>query len=256
MKHPMPRGAAVLLALGLGFLASCGAIDIPSVWRSGAIAIDGRADDWTIPFSPIPDLGISAAVQNDADSVYVCLQILDPLLAAPIFSRGLTVWFDPAGGTNEKLGVRYPLGTYGQGLPNPYQDSIEERNRTAEKARMPGDFLEILGPEKGDMERFKRGQAKGVEAAVTSQGGVFVYEVKIPMAAAPDRPFAAASAPGRILGIGVSSPKSIIEKMGRGGYPGRSGRVGLTEDDMDPVERQAEELKLWLKTTLALPPKK
>jgi hypothetical protein len=96
------------------------------------------------------------------------------------------------------------------------------------------DEVEIIGP--GDVEprRVKISDLKGLEISAKNAGGRFVYEVRIPLSALDDLPFAVGSTAGRKIGLGLEIPESDstyrrpgMGSRGGGGFGGmRGGMMG------------------------------
>ena len=59
---------------------------------------------------------MSMQVVNDGEFLYLRMSASDAGTRMEIMRLGMTVWFDPAGGTKKKLGLRYPVveaGSFG-----------------------------------------------------------------------------------------------------------------------------------------------
>lgn len=258
----------VLAILPILILTSCGQVEVESRWRTGAIVIDGRADDWQGVLYTVEGKGLALGVQNDGEFVYICLQASDRRMLAPVLRDGLIVWFDPAGGKDKVLGVKFPLGVDWSDFEGPLPGA-QDRTGTRRNALADRDEVEILGPGRDEMIRFKREELKSIEVAVQNRG-TFTYELKIPLIVGPDTPYAAAVLPGRTLGIGFNSPKPDLIRAGRGGgmAPGRGGSGGMGGRGgmggmggmgggrRGGMRGGAEPLKIWLKANLAVPPVK
>src|SRR5262252_5882835 len=82
--------------------------------RDGAIAVDGKFDDWTGNLEPLGSNPESIQVVNDGEFLYLRLTASEAGARRQIMRQGLTVWFDPGGGTKKKLGIRFPVVEYGE----------------------------------------------------------------------------------------------------------------------------------------------
>jgi hypothetical protein len=268
------RRYAVIVLIALTVLStSCGSIELASLWKKTDVMIDGKIDDWQGALYSIDKQPVFVGVRNDAENIYVCLQVADPRAVAPVIRRGFIVWFDPSGGTGRVLGVKYPIGmSFDMGEVNP--EGRRERGDRGEAGRPPvidRDQIEILGPEKNAVQRFKKEELKGIEVALENRNGFFVYELKIPMVKGPDAPVAVGAAPGKIIGISFETPDVDREMPGRsgdmmppgggmgGGYGGRGGMGGMggrggrggSERGGDVGGKGSEPIKLELKVSLA-----
>jgi hypothetical protein len=260
----MKRALLIVAAAALTLLSSaCGPVDIQSRWRTAEIKIDGRADDWEGALRRIEDSPVSVGVANDDQYVYICLQVQDPRVVAPLLRRGLVVWFDPAGGQDRVLGLKFPIGL----RRDDGQDRFETPGGRADGRgpRIDQEDVEILGPGRDEFLMLKKDDLKGVEVAQENDNGHFVYEIKMPLAKSGDAPYAAGSAPGRSLGVGFE-PAADTAGRRRGmrgisggygpGYGGRGGMMGpggLMGRSMGRGYGGGGEFKLWMNVALAKP---
>ncbi len=271
----MRRIAVFFLVLLTVFLTSCGPIELASLWRKTDVTIDGRAEDWQGALYSIEDKPVFVGVRNDADNIFICLQVADPRTLSPIMRSGFVTWFDPSGGNGRVLGIKFPIGmTIEPGEVNP--EGPRDRGGSGLPPVMNRDLVEILGPEKDSVQRLKKDELKGIEVALESSNGFFVYELKIPMVKSPDTPFAVGAAPGRTIGITFETLAADRNRPGGGGdmapagggmggyggrggmggmgggYGGRGGRGGRGGGDYGG--KNSEPLKLKLKVSLAKQP--
>ncbi len=92
--------------------------------------------------------------------------------------------------------------------------------------------LEILGPEKDDAHSFVADRAPGVTVKLAEVEGSIVYELKVPLAASADAPYAIGTQPGATIGLGLETPKVERPSMegrrggGMGGFGGGMGGRG------------------------------
>jgi hypothetical protein len=234
---PMRRIAPLALIALTVFLTSCGPLELASLGKNSAIAVDGKVDDWQGALYAIADQPVLVGVRNDAEAVYVCLQVADPRTISPVVRRGFIVWFDPSGGTGRVLGIKFPVGmNMEMGEVNPEGPRERaDRGQPGQPPVMDRTQVEILGPQKGGVQRLKKDDLKGLEVALDNRNGFFIYELKIPLVKGPDAPVALGSAPGKVIGITFETPGVDRDMPGRdgammpggglGGYGGR-GRMG------------------------------
>src|SRR4051794_26735241 len=100
---------AVFVSLCLCTVATLVAADKPkfaSGRRNDAITIDARFEDWPGNLEPFGDKPVSVQFLNDGEFLYMRLTASDPATRMQIVRQGLTVWFDPAGGTKKRFGIR------------------------------------------------------------------------------------------------------------------------------------------------------
>lgn len=181
---------------------------------------------------------------------------------------GLTVWLEPEDG--KKLGIHYPSGLPGHGTPASFNRentrSPEESEAVVEQSL---ETLELLGPGKEDRRLFSALEVPGISVRVGSSKGSWVYELKIPLMASSEHPYAVGAGAGSTVKLGIetgkSEPKSRQgERRGGGrrgggwgkhggGSPGGGTREGGGFGGARARDRQ-EPLIFWAKVQLSAPP--
>jgi len=192
--------------------------------RDGAITIDGRFDDWAGNLEPVGSTPMSMQIVNDGAFLYLRLSASDAGTRMEITRLGMTVWFDPSGGTKKKLGIRYPVveaGIFGGGGERGHRGRAE--GEPAEDPGPPHDRVDILGPGKDDGRSLMRDHLQGLDVAFRTEQGSLAYELKVPLARSSDHPYAIETQPGKTIGIGFETGK-LSEHVGDG--RGGSGRGG------------------------------
>ena len=240
MKKSMMFRAALSLLL-LGTVAGVIAAERPhfdSQRRDGAIAVDGKYDDWYGHLQPFGTDPVSIQFLNDGEFLYVRLTASDAGARMQIMRMGLTLWFDSAGGTKKKYGIRYPVVERGEdrGGRDGGGGSGGGRGRRGgggdqppDDATAPADRVDILGPGKDDARSLTRDHLSGVDVAIRAEQGTLQYELKVPLARGADHPYAIDAAPGKTIGVGLETGKMPQRSMesGRGGGFGGGGGGGL-----------------------------
>ena len=230
MRHAARFAVAGVLALVFAACSATTAYITNSQPADRQINVNGKSDDWVGILSVIKDGKAEEGFLNDQNVLYVCFATGDATLRRQIADGGLTIWFDPKGGDEKTLGIRYPLaklhrqrpaaqgGTAGQGetSPPPASEEPAEDNTSV---------LEILRSGIHTVQKLKISDAKDIEIAAAEAEGLFVYELKIPLQSTPDRPLALAAAPGAKIGIGFEVPK-LEQRPGSGRSGGGGGWGG------------------------------
>lgn len=204
----------------------------------GAITIDGRFDDWYGHPDPFGNDPIAVQFLNDGEFLYVRLTASDAAARMQIMRLGMTIWFDPAGGTKKKLGIRYPVVDQGEGPPSAPDEATGGRGRRRgggdgpppEEMAPPKDRVDILGPGKDEARSLTREHLPGVDVAIHSEQGTLQYELKVPLARSADRPYAIETAPGETIGVGLETGKLQKPSFGtgrNGGFGGGGGGGGM-----------------------------
>jgi uncharacterized membrane protein YgcG len=181
--------------------------------RDGAITVDGKFDDWYGQLQPFGADPVAIQFLNDGEFLYVRLTASDAATRMQIRRLGMTIWFDPSGGTKKKFGIKYPVveagdgfevgrGRRGEGLPD---DSAG-----------PGDRVDIIGPGKDDAHSLTRGHLSGVDVAIRAEEGTLHYELKVPLTRTADHPYAIDTAPEKTIGVGLETGKRQQRSFGTG----------------------------------------
>jgi hypothetical protein len=274
------RSAVLCVGLSLAFPAVT-ASERPhfdSKGLDGAITVDGKYDDWYGHLDPFGNDPISVQFLNDGEFLYVRLTASDAAARMQIARLGMTVWFDPAGGTKKKLGIRYPIVEQGEGPPSAPDGATGGRGRRRggggpppEESTSPTDRVDILGPGKDDARSLTRDHLSGVDVAIHTEQGTLQYELKVPLARSGDHPYAIETVPGKTIGVGVETGKLQMHSSGAGrgggfggggmggggggrghgggGMGGGGGRHGGGQGGSEPP-RPAKPLKPWATVTI------
>ncbi len=231
----------ILLAVGATLVAS----DKPrfeSSPRLEPVTIDGKFDDWPGNLEPFADKPLSLQFQNDGEFLYVRFSTSDPAARMQIVRQGLTVWFDPAGGTKKHFGVRYPVvdrGQYGESQGRGGYGGYGGRNRGGgdrpsgtpddqPTETSPTDRVDVLGPGKDDARELTRDHLPGIDVALRTEQGVLQYELKVPLLKTAEHPMAIEAQAGKPVGFGFDTPKRQQGMdYGRGGGMGGYGGGGM-----------------------------
>jgi len=93
-----------------------------------------------------------------------------------------------------------------------------ERPTMDKRGMMMFSEMEILGPEKDDVNRASAQNSFGIQAAIGGIPDEPVYELKIPLQSEKGKPYAVEALPGSEISVGLISGK--VASMRRGGGPG------------------------------------
>jgi hypothetical protein len=203
----------------------------------GHITIDGDESDWTGPLQPFGDAPFSAQAVNDGQYVYLRLSASSPDVRRNVTRFGLTVWFDPNGGTKKVFGIRYPVveepfdryqrDRAAGGQRERPRETPAEGTGDADQTADASDRVDVLGPGKHDARSLTRDHLEGMAVAMRVAQGTLVYELQVPLATGEGRPYAIGTSPGKTIGIGFETPKVNRPEFGnRGGGFGGGGMGG------------------------------
>jgi hypothetical protein len=212
MKTTMAALSLALVILGAAGCSPFTSYQTESVVPEHKIMIDGKSEDWVGSLYVAPGETISIGFLNDQQDLYVCMIAEDRATRAQIMTQGLTVWFDPQGGTQKVFGIRYPMGTPKGELPKP-PDPLKEMEVPEDYKSVDLTRLEIIGGEKAKPQLMEASNVKGIEIKLVPSTGLLVYELKIPLLRTEEYPFAVGVNPGRAVGIGFESPEIDLSKL-------------------------------------------
>lgn len=236
--------------------AGCTTYEMNSLWKMDEINIDGRSSDWLGKLMYIDDAHISVGLQNDEESLYICIVVENPSLRAQVMGQGLTLWFDPEGGKNKSFGIKFPLGrqlTVEQRKMMTARGSEQDREKWMEEFKpAPLRELEILYPDENKSVKLSIKKAKGIDVMLKPSSGVLVYELKVSLRGSEPHPYAIGVKAGNTIGIGLEVPKrdmSAIRNAGRGRMSGSGGMRG--GGGMGRRPEIANGLKVWATAQLA-----
>lgn len=228
MKNP--RYLPIIVTFITFLVSGCtSSILVKSAWNSNETVIDGKDNDWGDTMFYIPDAQLTTGLRNDSSNMYIILKAADRRQAFQIMGLGLTVWFDPSGGTSEKFGIHFPLGGHMDretSQENSEDNPDNSQNQNPGFQEMSPNELEILGANENGPVRLTVADTKGIELQLNRQGDGLIYELKVPLHKSPVHPYAV-NASGTYLGIGFEGGKfEARESGGSGGGRTRGGEGG------------------------------
>ena len=248
-------------------LAGCSALELESRWRDRDIVIDGDAREWSGLTTYVEEGNIAVGATNDSENLFLCLHSPTREVAGQIVLRGLTVWFDPEGGSDRELGIHCPMGA--QEIPR-VGESMASRDKMKDMIlkhiENAASEAELLGPDDEVYGTFAVGEIPGLEIAVAYTEGRIVYELKLPLNKTEENPYALAVNWDKKVGIGFVTPEidmeAVRETMGEnmgdrmppggggggGGMPGSRMPGGGRGEGMRGGMQQP--LELWCKAVL------
>ncbi len=220
----------VALAIGALMYTGCGSTSLTSTYHEKPFTVDGDPADWVGLPVYVDRSGVNVAVSHDTDFLYVMISTTDRALQSQIRRGGITVWFDPAGGSSHTFGIRYPMGMPGMPPPEADGDGDEmlpppgttDRPPQGMRGRTMGTDMELLGPEDQDRMIVSLVQEKQIQAKMSDAAGGLTYELRVPLQHDTQHPHGIGVIPGKNLGLALAT-----ETMpSRGGGPGRGPRGG------------------------------
>ena len=175
---------AVASLIVLMFLSGCSKIEVDSSWTGQRMKMNGDDSLWSASARYIKDANVLVGVRNDDKYVYVFMSLPDSRnMERQIFGRGMTVWFDPGGGSVKVIGVDFPIG-----MRSMRREFMREReggevngNGRRFRSRFEKETKEfkILEPGKNVHVRTSSAETKEIEVNFSRDHGNLVYKLKI-----------------------------------------------------------------------------
>lgn len=223
----LPR---ILFTVLIGVLASGNVwakTVLDSTWRVGTVAIDASAEDWQGSMTFVPGADLHVGVRNDERYLYLCLSSPNRRTTQQAMMRGLIVRFSVKGA--DPMRIQFPIGLFEDGQPPPLGGS-QNRERMREMLREKLDSFLILEGGAHERQRLSVENSLGIEMRTGDKDGWFVYEMKVPLLASDDQPYAIGGSSG-VIELRIDTPtidrEAMRSKTGmRGGMGGGGGGRG------------------------------
>ena len=222
--------AGILVPWG-GGLAACKEVELTSGRAVGEIEVDGVDDEWIGATTYFEKQDVTVGLLNDEEFLYISLVTSGPV-GRLAMATGLTVWFDPDGGTDEWYGIRFPVppelgqqpggsrggrGGDGRGGGRGGGRAGRDRGRASPLDRLRA--VELVGPGELGRRRLPLPVGGGLNVAIRYSGSTFVYELEVALARNDDHRMGLGVEPGAEIGVGLVT--------GNVGGQGRGGRGGF-----------------------------
>jgi len=221
----------LLISLLLILLNGCSSgLKLTSDWQQREINIDGSDSQWQRGLYYEKESDFVYGVRNDEKYMYVFLKTQNRSTQMQIMRQGLTVWFDREDGKNQTFGIQYPMNRkeeHAGFVP----DTNEEKLNTFLDQEFPE--LEILGPNKENVQRFSALEAPGIRVKLGRTKETLIYELRVPLSKTSEQPFALEPTSSNRIGIefetGEFQPGQMNSGVRAGG--GRDRGEGMGEDN-------------------------
>ena len=206
-------------------------------------------------------------ISNNDTNICLLIKLNDPMLAAKIGRRGMTIWFNDQGEREKIFGIKYSEEFPREYAPRRFNAAGEESAEGPDKAkRRPqaaGSGIFLLVKSNGDAESLSGPDMRGLHAAADYDAGIYSYEFSIPL----NRLFGDGmilSVPGSskiksCLEIGGASKEDMPVKKermggGGGGMRGSGGRGGMRPGGGKVGKRKMPDMEgkeIWVNVLLA-----
>jgi hypothetical protein len=267
----MPQvGVACLVLVAGALMQGCSTIAIlVSSWNNHEVVIDGLATEWRAHLFYLEDSQISLGLRNDADFLYICLMAPEEQFQRQMVGLGLMVRLESEDG--KKLGIHYPIGLRSYGRRTPVdRGETGDPDASATAVEQALETLEILGPDKEDHQVFSVLETPGISVRVGRSGGSGIYELKVPLRASREYPYAVGTGAGSTVTLGIETGKvegemKQGERHGGGrrsggwgrrgsGSPGGGGREAGESDSARGRRDRPKPVSFWTKVQRSAPP--
>ena len=173
---------------------------LSATWRTGDIAVNGSAAEWT-GLTPAGQ-GLMIAVQNDGHALFLVVTSSDATVRRQL-ATGLVVWLDGSAKKAQTFGVRL------EGLtrrPLPGETADARANLPSGASFRMLDAFDLLGPEKNRRRLIDHPGEVGIALASGVEDGAVVYELNLPLEKTAANPYAVGARPGVTIVLGLETP--------------------------------------------------
>jgi hypothetical protein len=279
-SHPLSRisiSLYTIVAIILSLMACKSTEQIRTTWAHSDIKVDGNISDWQdMPGVLFFDQNASVAIGNDNDNLHILFKTTDVRWARAIKKTGITLYFDPKGGTSKDFFIHFKHGPSLQtlremsGAPDGYahDESSQSRDRFGAMAADQPPSLTCYIKDRIVEKPIPPDGGEGPAAAFDSSHGFYAYEFSVPLSEGRVRYYGLGIEPGDKLSIGAEwgDVGDMMRKMGGdsggmvgrgggmpgGGKGGRGGMPGGGKGGRGGGQReQPEKQEIWLQTSLA-----
>ncbi len=281
----------------LFIFSGCNNIEkLDSTWCDRDVVIDGLTGEaeWDSARYIYDKPNFILGLMNDDTHIYLSLATSDEALVKKISGYGFTVWFNDDGNKDATIGFHYPIGkqrrkmNIAQQALNARQNGEETQDDQGAPERSPATGSDgmnnainpvfnqcaIYISDTRDIYTLTLYQIReyDIEAALTIEDGLLVYELKFPIVCSEETPFAVGVGTSSKVGIGcisgaMAGGRSENRRTGgsmggmgggmRGGMSGggMGGMGGVPGGSMGTTDTTMyEKTKLWLSTELVSAP--
>lgn len=208
-------------------LLSCSTTQVLKSTKSvDGISLDGDNSDWKSGSFYDEENDILLNFVNDNEFLYVGFATDDIVKQSQILGMGFIVWFDKSGGSEKRIGIKFPLGL--EGKFDQFKDQKEEIPRYKpglnEEMILVDSMtrIEIVENENTKGRIRILSEISGVWLNAKKYKGIYVYELKIALYQ-KDHDVSIGLTPGKTknsIGIGFETAAPDMDKM-KGKMPNR-----------------------------------
>ncbi len=213
--------AAAAFGATVSFLAGCGSTQVRSAWRHTSIDVTAaETGELQGALKQFADKHVMLAFVNDSTYLYIAITSDDRSLQRQILARGLTVWFDHAGGEDRRFGIHYPIGMPGGMGGRERREEMSEGEEGDRQWEPPMPDLaeaEILGPMQDEHHQVRVMELHDIQMKLdVGRDGTTSYRMRVPLMDSGRDPYAIGSLAGRMIGVGFEAGARMRSAQGEG----------------------------------------
>ena len=261
--------------ISLILIIGCKGEKLDCQWTNQPIEVDGLMTDWAdLPKMYFEKVGASVGLSNDVDNLYIVFRFNNHKWL-PLLSRsGLTIWLDPLAKKKQDFGIRYFAILPVNSTPiekmreQPSEKTSGQRPNLPQMHRRAVEEIIVFSDGK-QLNSIPPNGSYGIAACTGNEGGIYTYELSIPLPDDDPLKYAIGANPGQDISIGfeiTGMVRSDFQQMrsSKGGMSGRmppgggkgagGGRGGGMGGQIPTMHQMPQGEKFWIKTTLTQKP--
>jgi hypothetical protein len=252
----------LLIVAGLASTGPAASKDVvvQSVWAADAITIDGLAGEWSgAPLAVNGATKAEYAFRNDADHLYILLELKDPLFLSTLERSGVTIYWGAPGQTKKDNGLKFTRLVLTANQLIARRTSHGRKLSDAEIAVIKAKPMHtlLLYDMINKKEREKMATAKPTrfpDFNAVKEGKAWTYEFRIPLAKNEDQPFGIGVEPGGTVRIGIEWGGRMEEQTRQADQLMRSMAEEERESPFqkEQVRRGEPKYTIWVDVALAV----
>ena len=214
-------GSLVLLLLVAPPFAARPKLD--AGWTEHGYAVDGSIDDWGDRLVYLDGKDVHVGLANHGEALYISLVSKDPTIAQLARMRGFVVKLKVKGAA--PLEIRFPIG-----MEEPMDFSAGRPDRETMlklMAELDDRGIDVRTDPGLPYQRLSFDNEFGIQAHYRGERGEFVYELRVPLIADSDAPYALAAYPGDKISIALGHGEGPRPESGMSGMGGGRGGGGM-----------------------------
>src|SRR5580658_4090774 len=182
-----------------------------SQWQSRPLTVDGRDDDWVkpLPYS-LQSEGVSYAITNDGQNLYILLSTKNPQEQQKIIQGGMSVWVNTKAEKSnaDAVGIGYPLDAHSDPDRNLMAEAQPQRYQNNKPVTL-GDkkYYDLYGfSQDSAIQTYTYGESnpQGVQVQMNfNSSDELIYEASIPLTTLYPKHNASSSYASLGLAVGI-----------------------------------------------------